>query len=180
MHRATIFPVLLSLWPAVYLLGLKGDELLDTATTLLNALPVLGLPAALAAPCPAPFWLATACGLLGVWFPVFVLFGAPLFEYAVLGRTLLCAGLMAGMSAGWVGARLWRTRFVRGEAEPARMAVMAGGAVGSAVGAWVSAWSIPLDWDRPWQVWPVPIVYGSTIGYAVGSFVGVASHLLRK
>ncbi|GAB6024327.1 hypothetical protein CHUAL_009497 [Chamberlinius hualienensis] len=35
-------------------------------------------------------------------------------------------------------------------------------------GAWLGAFVIPLDWDAPWQVWPVGCVYGSLIGYSVG------------
>ena len=29
------------------------------------------------------------------------------------------------------------------------------------IGAWVGAIPIPLDWDRPWQVWPLTCVLGS-------------------
>eukprot|EP01111_Echinosteliopsis_oligospora_P015806 TRINITY_DN6368_c0_g1_i1.p1 TRINITY_DN6368_c0_g1~~TRINITY_DN6368_c0_g1_i1.p1 ORF type:complete len:203 (+),score=58.58 TRINITY_DN6368_c0_g1_i1:48-656(+) len=40
-------------------------------------------------------------------------------------------------------------------------------AIGAIFGAWVGAMLIPLDWDRPWQVWPLPCVYGGLIGYFV-------------
>ncbi|PIA18332.1 hypothetical protein COEREDRAFT_79820 [Coemansia reversa NRRL 1564] len=29
---------------------------------------------------------------------------------------------------------------------------------------WMSAYFIPLDWDRPWQKWPIPIVFGAFLG----------------
>ncbi|KAH3763337.1 GPI ethanolamine phosphate transferase 2/3 subunit F [Pelomyxa schiedti] len=29
----------------------------------------------------------------------------------------------------------------------------------SLFGAWIGAFVIPLDWDRPWQVWPTPCTY---------------------
>ena len=32
---------------------------------------------------------------------------------------------------------------------------------------------IPLDWERPWQVWPVSCVCGVAIGYAAGLTIGV-------
>ena len=35
-----------------------------------------------------------------------------------------------------------------------------GGAWGSLAGAWMGAIPIPLDWDRPWQRWPVTCVAG--------------------
>jgi phosphatidylinositol glycan class F len=31
----------------------------------------------------------------------------------------------------------------------------------------VGAWVIPLDWDRPWQLWPIPCVLGAVGGYAL-------------
>lgn len=36
-------------------------------------------------------------------------------------------------------------------------------------GTWLGAFVIPLDWDRPWQEWPVPCCVGALMGY-------VASH----
>ncbi|KAJ2798044.1 hypothetical protein H4R20_004966 [Coemansia guatemalensis] len=29
---------------------------------------------------------------------------------------------------------------------------------------WASAYFIPLDWERPWQQWPIPIVFGAFVG----------------
>jgi len=39
--------------------------------------------------------------------------------------------------------------------------------VGAIIGAWLGALVIPLDWDRPWQVWPVSCVYGAGLGYVL-------------
>ncbi|KYQ94299.1 phosphatidylinositol glycan [Tieghemostelium lacteum] len=38
----------------------------------------------------------------------------------------------------------------------------------SLFGAWIGAFAIPLDWDRPWQVWPISCVYSSLLGHFVG------------
>ncbi|CAE1146815.1 PIGF [Acanthosepion pharaonis] len=38
----------------------------------------------------------------------------------------------------------------------------------SILGAWLGAFPIPLDWDRPWQVWPISCVFGTLAGYGVG------------
>lgn len=43
---------------------------------------------------------------------------------------------------------------------------------GALGGAWLGAIPIPLDWDRPWQAWPVTLVYGSLAGFCAAS-VGV-------
>ena len=34
-------------------------------------------------------------------------------------------------------------------------------------GAWLGAWVIPLDWDRPWQQWPLPCVLGSFFAWSL-------------
>lgn len=42
------------------------------------------------------------------------------------------------------------------------------------IGAWASCVVIPLDWDRDWQAWPIPVVVGAYIGgflgYSFGSY----------
>ncbi|XP_078481570.1 GPI ethanolamine phosphate transferase, stabilizing subunit-like [Ciona intestinalis] len=42
---------------------------------------------------------------------------------------------------------------------------------GTALGSWASAVVIPLDWDRPWQVWPIPCIIGAIVGYSVGIII---------
>ncbi|KAM3859724.1 phosphatidylinositol-glycan biosynthesis class F protein [Diretmus argenteus] len=49
------------------------------------------------------------------------------------------------------------------------------------VGAWVGAFPIPLDWDRPWQVWPVSCSLSSVIGFLTGLVAAPAwIHYHRK
>lgn len=47
-----------------------------------------------------------------------------------------------------------------------------GASVGTWLGAWLGAIPIPLDWDRPWQRWPVTIFVGAYVGTAIGTLVG--------
>ncbi|XP_067844893.1 phosphatidylinositol-glycan biosynthesis class F protein isoform X2 [Heptranchias perlo] len=37
----------------------------------------------------------------------------------------------------------------------------------SLFGAWLGAIPIPLDWDRPWQVWPISCTLGATLGFTI-------------
>lgn len=37
-------------------------------------------------------------------------------------------------------------------------------------GAWLGAVVIPLDWDKPWQVWPIPCSVGAVCGYIISQF----------
>lgn len=39
---------------------------------------------------------------------------------------------------------------------------------GALLGMWLGAIPIPLDWDRPWQKWPVTCVIGTLVGYVCG------------
>lgn len=47
-------------------------------------------------------------------------------------------------------------------------AVIWGGFYGCLVGSWMGALCIPLDWDEPWQEWPIPVLYGGLVGFALG------------
>ncbi|GAB2293755.1 hypothetical protein Dimus_027968 [Dionaea muscipula] len=39
---------------------------------------------------------------------------------------------------------------------------------GAMLGSWFGAWPMPLDWERPWQEWPVCVTYGGVAGYVIG------------
>ncbi|KAL5576177.1 hypothetical protein UlMin_017876 [Ulmus minor] len=38
---------------------------------------------------------------------------------------------------------------------------------GAVIGAWFGAWPMPLDWERPWQEWPICVSYGAIAGYVL-------------
>jgi hypothetical protein len=59
------------------------------------------------------------------------------------------------------------------EFEPADLLWVLGG-WGASLGAWCGAMVIPLDWDRPWQKWPIPCVAGAVVGFGVGGVAAVA------
>ncbi|KAK5650126.1 hypothetical protein RI129_001155 [Pyrocoelia pectoralis] len=50
-------------------------------------------------------------------------------------------------------------------------------------GAWLGAIVIPLDWDRPWQSWPIPCSFGGIIGYMCSNLlniVGISPKVFKK
>lgn len=50
-------------------------------------------------------------------------------------------------------------------------------------GSWLGAFVIPLDWDRPWQEWPVPCAYGAMVGFVIGNMftlIGVFPKFAKK
>ncbi|XP_012526892.2 phosphatidylinositol-glycan biosynthesis class F protein [Monomorium pharaonis] len=45
------------------------------------------------------------------------------------------------------------------------------------LGTWLGATVIPLDWDRPWQTWPIPCVIGALLGYLIAHFITLVKTL---
>jgi len=45
--------------------------------------------------------------------------------------------------------------------------------IGPVVGAWAGSFPIPLDWDRPWQTWPVTCSLGCVAGSALAGLASV-------
>lgn len=43
-----------------------------------------------------------------------------------------------------------------------------GGFIGCMMGGWIGAVPMALDWDRDWQAWPVTVLTGAYLGWAVG------------
>lgn len=43
----------------------------------------------------------------------------------------------------------------------------------SIIATWCGVIPIPLDWDRPWQNWPITLLVGSYLGYSIGSFINL-------
>lgn len=41
------------------------------------------------------------------------------------------------------------------------------------IGTWFGVLPIPLDWDRPWQQWPITLVIGAYLGSIAGSLVSL-------
>ncbi|KAI7984879.1 Uncharacterized protein C1450.15 [Camellia lanceoleosa] len=52
-------------------------------------------------------------------------------------------------------------------------------AYGAVIGAWFGAWPMPLDWERPWQEWPICVSYGVIAGYLVAMVASFSFILLR-
>lgn len=102
-----------------------------------------------------------------------IVFGAPLgLEYAArtLHWSLLISSLTVVPAATVFGASWqdWQRVF-------AHMKLLGGidyalclPAYGALIGAWFGAWPMPLDWERPWQEWPICVTYGTIGGYFLG------------
>uniref|UniRef100_A0A060T8U2 Glycosylphosphatidylinositol anchor biosynthesis protein 11 n=1 Tax=Blastobotrys adeninivorans TaxID=409370 RepID=A0A060T8U2_BLAAD len=112
-------------------------------------------------------------------FALLILFGAPATTY--LGETFLCALHISVLSVQPLvfvynlDSNIWK--------DIISVNLPLNGVYGASVGTWLGAWLgaivIPLDWDRPWQRWPLPIVGGAYLGTAIGTIVGVVVKKVR-
>ncbi|KAF3405287.1 Glycosylphosphatidylinositol anchor biosynthesis protein 11 [Talaromyces pinophilus] len=130
----------------------------------------------------AAFIALTLTFLLGtpVLSLLLILFGAPFTTHTA--HTVLCAAHMALLTVTplvyvhGVDSNVWKQ--VWAFARPAD--AVWGGALGACVGAWLGAVPIPLDWDRPWQAYPITILTGAYIGFAAGQLIGRSPLLYGK
>ncbi|KAH7910726.1 GPI biosynthesis protein family Pig-F-domain-containing protein [Hygrophoropsis aurantiaca] len=129
---------------------------------------------------------------------IIVLFGAPIAGF--LPHTFLLALILSFLTvftpayaigqpslADDTGSLIIRFTWVRLFAElssrNAMERAMVYPAFGAIVGCWSGAIPIALDWDRPWQAWPLTPLFGSITGYILGSLSAVvvsAIHLLAE
>lgn len=114
-----------------------------------------------------PLLLTSLCATVLLTIPttmIIILFGAPLTEKLTetwllsLHLCFLAYPAVYQVFNGDFKVGLWKRYFI--------MIV---------VGAWISCIVIPLDWDRHWQTWPIPVVVGgylgALVGYSIGAFI---------
>ncbi|KAF4323026.1 hypothetical protein BBO99_00003408 [Phytophthora kernoviae] len=122
-----------------------------------------------------------AHGILGllqgtaVFHVTIVLFGAPVVELWM--QTLLLAVLISSCTtmplAIYLGCapRKWLDLLLELRVGDTQELYLTCSTIGAMLGAYIGALPIPLDWDRPWQQWPLTCLYGTLFGHAVGILV---------
>jgi len=103
------------------------------------------------------YFLALLITLLTVFTPAYTL-GVP---------SLTSAGGSLVNRLNWI--RLFVELSVRNPVERALLYP----AVGTVLGCWAGAFPIALDWDRPWQAWPLTSASCAILGYIIGSIVAL-------
>lgn len=120
------------------------------------------------------FCLATTL-LSVVYYTVIILFGAPMFIYheetTMLSITLtILTFVPISLHLGVDGA----LNIITGtylQKDNILVNAMRTNIQATLLGAWLGAFVFPLDWDCPWQVWPVPCVIGAFLGYTSAHFI---------
>ncbi|KAL6254810.1 hypothetical protein P5V15_014144 [Pogonomyrmex californicus] len=123
----------------------------------------------------------TALVLSIVYYIIIVLFGAPVLtdheETTMLVITLITLTFVpTSLHLGVDNALdiLTGTYSQKGNilADALRLNIQA-----TILGTWLGATVIPLDWDRPWQTWPIPCIIGALLGYLIAYFITVIKTL---
>ncbi|CAH8600116.1 unnamed protein product [Schistosoma curassoni] len=104
-----------------------------------------------------------------IYFIVCILLGAPIFEQwketGLMSLVLtICTNIPFLM---FFEGNLDNLRSVLAPSLPEEKFVAFIG-YGCVIGAWLSAGFLVLDWDRPWQAWPIPCIIGAVLGTFTG------------
>ncbi|KAL1412623.1 Glycosylphosphatidylinositol (GPI) anchor assembly protein [Vanrija albida] len=131
--------------------------------------------------------IATTLGAAAFFHLALVLLGAPIASRAA--DTALLATHLALLAAtpivyalgvpsihdDGIAARYRLTRIVcQWAPETAAERALTAGLAGTLVGAWVGALPLALDWDRPWQAYPLTPMVGSLVGFVVAGYASWA------
>ncbi|KAF8153303.1 GPI biosynthesis protein family Pig-F-domain-containing protein [Crassisporium funariophilum] len=103
------------------------------------------------------YLLALLLSIMTVYSPAFVL-GVPTLS-----------NNSASVVKRWTWIRLFAELSMRNAVERALVYP----AVGTVVGCWVGIIPIALDWDRPWQAWPLTPAFGAIGGYIISSIAAL-------
>ncbi|CAN0237052.1 unnamed protein product [Pylaiella littoralis] len=124
-----------------------------------------------------------------VFHAVAVVLGAPVLRRA--SETLTFSLLMSSLTSLPVSMSSEKpledcVEFLRGSSSPtaAHERGTMVPAAGCALGAWLGAIPLCLDWEQPWQAWPLPMCAGGLLGFSLGCLlllgVGFAENVRRS
>ncbi|GAB1599102.1 phosphatidylinositol-glycan biosynthesis class F protein-like [Argonauta hians] len=101
-----------------------------------------------------------------------VCFGAPFFTHTSetfhFAMLLSCCSILPILMSVGTNFNCWLKIFVENHPGDGCEQTAFILCICSIVGAWLGAFPIPLDWDRPWQVWPISCEIGTLCGYLAG------------
>ncbi|KAJ8588038.1 PIG-F-domain-containing protein [Rhizopogon salebrosus TDB-379] len=135
----------------------------------------------------------TSCVAL-VFHATIVLFGAPFASHIL--HTLLLAIVLALLSvfapsyalgvptfssdtSSLISRLTWTRLFAELSPRNPIERALVYPAVATLFGSWLGALPIALDWDRPWQAWPLTPLFGGIAGYIIGSLVALVVSALK-
>ncbi|OAX37903.1 hypothetical protein K503DRAFT_205146 [Rhizopogon vinicolor AM-OR11-026] len=130
-----------------------------------------------------------------VFHATIVLFGAPFASHLL--HTLLLSTVLALLSAfapayalgvptfsssdnsSFINRFTWTRLFAELSPRNPIERALVYPAVATLLGSWLGALPIALDWDRPWQAWPLTPLFGGISGYIIGSLLALLVTALK-
>ncbi|KNA21751.1 hypothetical protein SOVF_040480 [Spinacia oleracea] len=109
--------------------------------------------------------LVFALGAISLGAPVGSTYMLGTINWSLLMSLLTVSPAAAIFGSSWVD---WKRIFAHTRPAGSVDFMVCLPAHGSIVGAWFGAWPMPLDWERPWQEWPICVTYGALVGYLIG------------
>ncbi|XP_041970481.1 glycosylphosphatidylinositol anchor biosynthesis protein 11 [Aricia agestis] len=125
--------------------------------------------------------------LLGVMFCFFVgiiLFGAPFLdnheETLMLSSLLTLLTVFPLIAHAGIEPAMQLLFGVKNYTRDTVVCMLVNNALWAVGGAWLGAVVIPLDWNKPWQQWPVPCYLGALCGYLMSNVLTVSKVTLMS
>ncbi|KAI5644385.1 GPI biosynthesis protein family pig-F domain-containing protein [Phthorimaea operculella] len=116
--------------------------------------------------------LVVVCYFVGI-----ILFGAPFFdgheETLMLSTLLTLLTVFPLIAHSGVETAAQLMFGVKSYGKDTIIEMLVNNAVLAVCGAWLGAVVIPLDWNTPWQVWPIPCYLGAIGGYLLSNVLTV-------
>ncbi|CAM8946093.1 unnamed protein product [Rhodiola kirilowii] len=121
--------------------------------------------------------LANALGAIALGAPVGIQYLPKTLHWSLLISSLTFVPAACVLGASW---KDWQRLFAHTKPVDLVDYMICVPAHGAVVGSWFGAWPMPLDWERPWQEWPICVSYGTMIGYVVGMCISLGLTVVKS
>ncbi|KAL1809791.1 hypothetical protein ACET3Z_026781 [Daucus carota] len=129
---------------------------------------LLGLPAGA---------IVNALGAIALGAPVGIQHFSKTANWSILMSVFTIVPTASVFGSSWIE---WRRIFAHAKPNGPIDLLICLPAHGAVIGAWFGAWPMPLDWERPWQEWPICVSFGAMAGYMVGIVASFSISLFQK
>ena len=123
--------------------------------------------------------ITTLLSAIPIYF-LFIAFGAPLFESVretlVLSLSVSILTVFPCALAFRPTFRYWISKLILLELYSIQELYLVLQVYAVSLCVWLSAFPILLDWNRPWQKWPIPSLIGAWLGFCVSQIGSLVLH----
>lgn len=121
--------------------------------------------------------LVNALGALALGAPVGIQYFSKTVYWSLLMSVFTFVPAASVYGSSWTD---WQRIFAHTKPVGSIDCVICLPAHGAVIGAWFGAWPMPLDWEKPWQEWPVSVSYGALAGYLIAMLASSVLVLVKS